>query len=210
MTATLRADAGVVKNFFGKFVILDEQPYALKKWHDQALPPTAAPPKIGVREIAKRVGVSPITVSRLLSKPDLVSAETRKKLFNAIEQTEFVPNQLASSMRDDGRMIGTVVVPLINSGIAEQIQGMSDECHEGGYSMLLAQGEFTQAAKERAIRTLIGWRPAGFVLQSFVQSKPRGHCSKTVQRRWWKSPKSRAKSRSKRSWGFPTSRPRMR
>jgi len=147
-------------------------------------PPTPAPPKIGVREIAKRVGVSPITVSRLLSKPDLVCAETREKLFNAIKQTEFVSNQLASSMRGDGRMIGTVVVQLINSGIAEQIQGMSDECHEGGYSMLLLQGEFTQAAKERAIRTLIGWRPAGFVLQSFVQSKPRGHCSKTVQRRW--------------------------
>jgi len=136
-----------------------------------ALPPTAAPQKIGVREIAKRVGVSPITVSRVLSKPDMVSAETREKVFKAIEQTGFVPNQLASSMRGDGRMIGTVVPPLINSGIAEQVQGMSDECHAGGYSMLLVQGEFTQAAEERAIRTLIGWRPAGFVLQSFVQSK---------------------------------------
>jgi len=135
------------------------------------LPPTPAPHKIGVREIAKRVGVSPITVSRVLSKPDLVSAQTREKVFKAIEQTGFVPNQLASSMRGDGRMIGTVVPPLINSGIAEQVQGMSDECHAGGYSMLLVQGEFTQAAEERAIRTLIGWRPAGFVLQSFVQSK---------------------------------------
>jgi len=134
-------------------------------------PRTPASAKIGVREIAKRVGVSPITVSRALSKPDMVSAETRAKVFNAIDQTGFVPSQLASSMRGNGRMIGTVVPPLINSGIAEQVQGMSDECHEGGYSMLLVQGEFTQAAEERAIRTLIGWRPVGFVLQSFVQSR---------------------------------------
>jgi len=134
-------------------------------------PRTPASVKIGVREIAKRVGVSPITVSRALSKPDMVSAETRAKVFNAIDQTGFVPSQLASSMRGNGRMIGTVVPPLINSGIAEQVQGMSDECHEGGYSMLLVQGEFTQAAEERAIRTLIGWRPVGFVLQSFVQSR---------------------------------------
>jgi len=134
-------------------------------------PPTSRPQKIGVREIAKKIGVSPITVSRVLSKPDLVSAHTREKVLRAIEQTGFVPSQLASSMRGNGKMIGTVVPPLINSGIAEQVQGMSDECHEGGYSMLLVQGEFTQADEERAIRTLIGWRPAGFVLQSFVQSK---------------------------------------
>jgi len=132
---------------------------------------TPASKKIGVREIAKRVGVSPITVSRALSKPSMVSEQTREKVFNTIDQIGFVPNKIASSMRGNGRMIGTVVPPLINSGIAEQVQGMSDECHAGGYTMLLVQGEFTQAAEERAIRTLIGWRPAGFVLQSFVQSK---------------------------------------
>ena len=52
------------------------------------------------------------------------------KVLEAIEQAGFVPNRLASSMRGAGRIIGTVVPPLINSGIAEQVQGMSDECHE--------------------------------------------------------------------------------
>jgi LacI family gluconate utilization system Gnt-I transcriptional repressor len=37
--------------------------------------------------------------------------------------------------------------------------------------MLLVQGEFTTEAEERAIRALIGWRPAGMILQSFVQSE---------------------------------------
>ncbi|MBZ9851330.1 substrate-binding domain-containing protein [Mesorhizobium sp. CA14] len=127
--------------------------------------------RLGVREIARRIGVAPITVSRSLSNPGRVSAETRARVLEAIEQIGFVPNQLASSMRGNGRMIGTVVPPLINSGIAEQVQGMSDECHEGGYSMLLVQGEFTREAEEKAIRTLLGWRPAGMILQSFVQSE---------------------------------------
>ena len=128
------------------------------------------PERIGVREIAKRVGVAPMTVSRVLSNPEMVSPETRAKILDAIEKAGFVPNRLASSMRGTGRMIGTVVPPLINSGIAEQVQGMSDECHESGYSMLLVQGEFTQEAEEKSIRTLLGWRPAGLILQSFVQS----------------------------------------
>ena len=129
------------------------------------------PRRLGVREIAKRVGVAPMTVSRALSNPDMVSPETRAKVLQAIEQAGFVPNRLASSMRGNGRMIGTVVPPLINSGIAEQVQGMSDECHESGYSMLLVQGEFTQEAEEKSIRTLLGWRPVGMILQSFVQSE---------------------------------------
>lgn len=127
--------------------------------------------RLGVREIAKRVGVAPMTVSRVLSNPDMVSPETRAKVLKAIEDAGFVPNRLASSMRGSGRMIGTVVPPLINSGIAEQVQGMSDECHEGGYSMLLVQGELTPRDEEQAIRTLLGWRPAGMILQSFVQSE---------------------------------------
>lgn len=127
--------------------------------------------RLGVREIARRVGVAPMTVSRVLSNPDMVSAETRARVLDAIEKAGFVPNRLASSMRGTGRMIGTVVPPLINSGIAEQVQGMSDECHEGGYSMLLVQGEFTPEAEEEAIRALLGWRPAGMILQSFVQSE---------------------------------------
>jgi len=127
--------------------------------------------RLGVREIAKRVGVAPMTVSRVLSNPDMVAPATRARVLDAIEAAGFVPNRLASSMKGNGRMIGTVVPPLINSGIAEQVQGMSDECQEGGYSMLLVQGEFTLEAEEASIRTLLGWRPAGMILQSFVQSE---------------------------------------
>ncbi|MFY8030197.1 MAG: LacI family DNA-binding transcriptional regulator [Devosia sp.] len=127
--------------------------------------------RLGVREIAKRVGVAPMTVSRVLSNPDMVAPATRARVLDAIEAAGFVPNRLASSMKGNGRMIGTVVPPLINSGIAEQVQGMSDECQQGGYSMLLVQGEFTLEAEEASIRTLLGWRPAGMILQSFVQSE---------------------------------------
>ena len=126
--------------------------------------------RLGMREIAARVGVSPITVSRALKDPGKVSPETRAKILEAIEHAGFIPNQMASSMRSGGRIIGTMVPPLINSGIAEQVQGMSDEAHASGYQMLLMQGDFGAAAEEKAIRALLGWRPAGLILQAFVQS----------------------------------------
>jgi LacI family gluconate utilization system Gnt-I transcriptional repressor len=125
--------------------------------------------RLGMREIASRVGVSPITVSRALKDPGKVSPETRQRILDEIEREGFIPNQLASSMRGTGRIIGTMVPPLINSGIAEQVQGMSDETHESGYQLLLIQGDFASAAEEKAIRALLGWRPAGLILQAFVQ-----------------------------------------
>ena len=127
------------------------------------------PRRLGMREIARRVGVSPITVSRALRDPGKVSPATRQKVLEAIEAEGFIPNRLASSMRGVGRIIGTVVPPLINSGIAEQVQGMADEVHESGYQLLLVQGEFVPEAEDEAIRALLGWRPAGLILQAFVQ-----------------------------------------
>jgi LacI family gluconate utilization system Gnt-I transcriptional repressor len=127
--------------------------------------------RLGVREIAKLAGVAPMTVSRVLSNPDMVSPATRGRVLEAIDAAGFVPSRIASSMKGSGRIIGTVVPPLINSGIAEQVQGMSDECHENGYILLLIQGEFTPDGEEQAVKALLGWRPAGMILQSFVQSE---------------------------------------
>jgi LacI family gluconate utilization system Gnt-I transcriptional repressor len=127
--------------------------------------------KMGVREIARRAGVAPMTVSRTLSNPDSVAPATRARVMEAIEAAGFVPSRIASSMKSSGRIIGTVVPPLINSGIAEQVQGMSDECHDNDYMLLLVQGEFTPDDEEKAIRALLGWRPAGMILQSFVQKE---------------------------------------
>ena len=163
--------------------------------------------RLGVREIAKRVGVAPMTVSRVLSNPDMVAPATRAKVLEAIEAAGFVPNRLASSMKGNGRMIGTVVPPLINSGIAEQVQGMSDECQQGGYSMLLVQGEFTTEAEEASIRTLLGWRPAGMILQSFVQSEVARQLLVSSGAPVVEISEIRAGSQSTWWWGCRTSRP---
>ncbi|WP_029074669.1 LacI family DNA-binding transcriptional regulator [Kaistia adipata] len=130
-------------------------------------------PRLSMKEIARRAGVAPMTVSRALADPDKVSPATRARVMEVVEREGFIRNQLASSMssnRNRRRIIGTMVPPLINSGIAEQVQGMSDACHEAGYQLLLIQGDFDPEGEEQAIRALLGWQPAGLILQAFVNS----------------------------------------
>ncbi len=59
---------------------------------------TAAPQRLGMREIARRAGVAPMTVSRALADPDKVSPETRARIMAVVEREGFIRNQLASSM----------------------------------------------------------------------------------------------------------------
>ena len=124
-----------------------------------------------MKAIARLSGVAPMTVSRALRNPSLVAPDTLARIMKVVNSVGFVPDQLASSLRGSRSIIGTVVPPLINSGIAEQVQGMSDACHERDMQLLLVQGDFSTEAEEQAIRTLIGWRPAGLILQAFVQSE---------------------------------------
>lgn len=131
---------------------------------------TSGRQRLGMKEIARRAGVAPMTVSRALTDPDKVSPQTRARIMEVIEREGFIRNQLASAMRNRRRIVGTMVPPLINSGIAEQVQGMTDACHEAGYQLLLIQGSFDEGAEEQAIRSLLGWQPAGLILQAFVQA----------------------------------------
>lgn len=127
--------------------------------------------RLGMKEIARRAGVAPMTVSRALADPSKVSPETRQRILAVIERDGFIRNQIASGMRSTRTIIGTMVPPLINSGIAEQVQGMADACRENGYQLQLLQGDFTAVEEDAAVRALLGWQPAGLILQAFVQSE---------------------------------------
>src|SRR5665213_1189993 len=105
-----------------------------------------------LKSIAKAAGVAPMTVSRALRDPSVVASVTLARIMEVIEKEGFILDQVASSMRSERLLIGTVVPPLINSGIAEQVQGMSDACQERGVQLLLVQGDLSPEAEHSAIR----------------------------------------------------------
>ena len=115
--------------------------------------------------------MSPITVSRVINKPELVSAETRARVLQVIDEMGFVLNRLASSFsRATSRIVGTVAPPIINFGIAEQVQGMSDVFSTSDYQLLVSPGELSGDHEGRQVMNMLGWQPAGMVLQAFSES----------------------------------------
>ena len=54
---------------------------------------------VTLRDVAKVAGVSAITVSRALSRPDLVTPATLERVREVVSRTGYVPNVLAGSLK---------------------------------------------------------------------------------------------------------------
>jgi LacI family repressor for deo operon, udp, cdd, tsx, nupC, and nupG len=103
--------------------------------------------KVGIKDIAAISGVSPATVSRTLSNPEIVSKATRKKVMEAVNAAGYTPNRFGASLRTQKSGNIIVVMPditnQVNAGI---IRAIESEAQKAGYSVLLGD---TQGQEQR-------------------------------------------------------------
>ncbi|MEM9441263.1 MAG: LacI family DNA-binding transcriptional regulator [Pseudomonadota bacterium] len=92
-----------------------------------------------LRDVAKAAGVSIATVSRVLNSPDIVSAETRRRVMETIEELHFVPSAAARAI-NSGRtkMVGALVPTLDNAIFAKFLAALEARLGEGGLSLIVA------------------------------------------------------------------------
>lgn len=91
-----------------------------------------------IKEIAEIAGVSRATVSRYLNN-GYVSEEKKKIIKRVIEETGYVPQVLAQTLRTKKTGIIGVIIPRVNSeAIGGMINGISDAAAEGGFQLMLA------------------------------------------------------------------------
>ena len=103
-----------------------------------------------IYEVAKRAGVSTATVSRVLSQPDVVAPETRKKVMAAVERLGYTPNAAATNLRTLRTKKFVVTVPDISNPFFSLIlQGIEDAALREGYSVLLGDTQHDEQREER-------------------------------------------------------------
>jgi LacI family transcriptional regulator, repressor for deo operon, udp, cdd, tsx, nupC, and nupG len=109
-----------------------------------------AHPMANIYEVAKRAGVSTATVSRVLSRPDVVAEETRRKVIQTIERLGFTPNSAAANLRKLRTSKLLVTVPDISNPFFSQIlQGIEDAAQRQGYAVLLGDTQHNPKREER-------------------------------------------------------------
>jgi LacI family repressor for deo operon, udp, cdd, tsx, nupC, and nupG len=108
-----------------------------------------------IREVAKRAGVSTATVSRVLSRPDVVSPETRTRVLKAVERLGYAPNSVAKNLRTLRSCKLLVTVPDIsNPFFALILQGIEDAAQKNGYAVLVGDTQHDEMREERYAQML--------------------------------------------------------
>jgi LacI family transcriptional regulator, gluconate utilization system Gnt-I transcriptional repressor len=125
--------------------------------------PTGAPPTLSA--VAKRAGVSAITVSRVLRLPDLVAPETRARVEQAMRELGYVPNLVAGALASARtNSVGVLVPTIANSIFADTVQGLSDKLEPLGLSVILTQSRYDAMREDRMLAALLSRRPEAIIM----------------------------------------------
>ena len=123
-------------------------------------------------DVAKVAGVSPITVSRALNRPDVVSESARKKVLEAVRVTGYVPNMLAGGLASNKSRLVAIFVPTIAHSIfAETVQSLMDHLTAAGYQTMIGLTGYSAEQEERLLGAVLGRRPDGIVLTGTLHTE---------------------------------------
>jgi LacI family transcriptional regulator, repressor for deo operon, udp, cdd, tsx, nupC, and nupG len=121
---------------------------------------SGAPRRHNIKEVALAARVSVATVSRTLAMPDVVAAETRRRVHDAIRRLGYMPNVQARILRTARTNVVVAMVPDIsNPFFSEVIRGIEQVAHENRYSVLLGDTQYSRV-REQAYADLLGMRQA--------------------------------------------------
>lgn len=118
-----------------------------------------------LRDVALAVGVSPGTVSRVLTRPELVAVKTREAVLSAISRLRYVPNAAGRNLRSSSSMtIGAVIPKSGVSTFSQTILALNDALQARGYTLIVSQPDLDPHASRLAAYRLIERGADGLIL----------------------------------------------
>jgi LacI family transcriptional regulator len=85
-----------------------------------------------MRPVVERAGVSPATVSRVLTGAPTVRDAYRSRVLAAVAELDYRPNRLARNLRRQRDMIGVVVSDIENPHFSEAVRAVEDAATAAG------------------------------------------------------------------------------
>jgi LacI family transcriptional regulator len=116
-----------------------------------------SPSTVTLADVASAAGVHPSTVSRVLSRPELIGESTRTVVEDAIARLGYTPNRAARQLAG-GRIgtIGVLVPDITNPFFAQVLRSIQVHCRAEGLTMLLADTDQHPDEELSAGRALAG------------------------------------------------------
>jgi LacI family transcriptional regulator len=122
---------------------------------------------ITMKDIARDLGVSIVTVSKVLRNHSDISAQTRKRVLQRMKELNYQPNPAARTLVT-GRtnLIGWIVPDLVHPFFAEVAKGISGRLRSQEYSLMIASSEDDANLEGREIEQMLARRVDALILAS--------------------------------------------
>jgi len=118
-----------------------------------------------LKDLARLAGVSPMTASRALHRPDLVAEATRLRVEAAVEQTGYVPNSLAGGLTSrQTRLVAAIVPSIGHSLFSDMLDELVGTLEAERYETTLGISRYDPVREENWLATMLSRRPDGVVL----------------------------------------------
>ncbi len=118
-----------------------------------------------INDVAKRAGVSAMTVSRVINGTGYTSPATRARVEAVIEELGYVPNALARQLRSKRtKTIALVVSDISNPFFTTIARGVEDVAAAQGFSVMYCNTDESADEEEQYLRVLIERQVDGVLL----------------------------------------------
>ncbi|PZD95596.1 LacI family transcriptional regulator [Paenibacillus sambharensis] len=133
---------------------------------------------VTIVDIAKQAGVSPSTVSRVISGHPKISPATVRKVKSIMEELNYHPNIMAKSLVSKVTNTIGILLPrpaeelFLNLFFSEMIRGVVTQAARSSYDLLMATGTTEREEVEAITRLVRGRRIDGVILLYSRQADP--------------------------------------
>jgi LacI family transcriptional regulator len=128
--------------------------------------------QITLDDIAKKVNVSKVSVSKALRGHPDISAETVERIKQTARELGYIPNFMARNLSSNtSRTIGVVVPKIAHSFFSNVIEAIYDSAMEKGYEIILTVSQENAERELRHIRSLLSMRVDGLIVSVSQQTQ---------------------------------------
>ncbi|MBN2004833.1 MAG: LacI family DNA-binding transcriptional regulator [Anaerolineae bacterium] len=118
-----------------------------------------------IREVAKRAGVAPITVSRVINNSGYVNEKTRTRVELAIAELGYVPNMLARSLRSRRTdTLALILTDVSNPFWTTVARGVEDAASDADFNVILCNTDESETEQNKYLHMLLQKQVDGVLL----------------------------------------------
>jgi LacI family transcriptional regulator len=126
---------------------------------------------VRMKDIAKDLGLSVVTISKVLRDHPDISEETRARVLKHVKDCDYQPNILARSLvTGHSYLIGLIVPDLIHPFFAEIAKALSAVIRPRGYSLIISSSDEDAGLESQELRQLLARQLDALVIASTAMS----------------------------------------